>query len=305
MRLIAAASLALALAGPAQAALRPGQRATIDVAVATLWKAPGIYRAIDRPSLTNPVEPIVWSKNLATTASRVWLDSHVQTQALYGQAVHVLAVRGGWAKVAVGDEPDPQDPRGYPGWLPSSQLRTGFDDRGKYVVAVARNALLDVDGRTLMLSYGTRLPLVRWGGDFAVVRTPDGVGTVSGVEKPLPYSAASIVRQAERFVGVRYLWGGLSAWGYDCSGLVWAVYRAHGITIPRDADPQFRHGTAVSLDALKPGDLLFYGSESYVHHVSIYAGGGRMVEAPDSAHSVRIVPVRHGGLVGARRYDRG
>ena len=305
MRLIAAASLALALAGPAQAALRPGQRATIDVAVATLWKAPGIYRAIDRPSLTNPVEPIVWNKNLATTASRVWLDSHVQTQALYGQAVHVLAVRGGWAKVAVGDEPDPQDPRGYPGWLPSSQLRTGFDDRGKYVVAVARNALLDVDGRTLMLSYGTRLPLVRWGGDFAVVRTPDGVGTVSGVEKPLPYSAASIVRQAERFVGVRYLWGGLSAWGYDCSGLIWAVYRAHGITIPRDADPQFRHGTAVSLDALKPGDLLFYGSESYVHHVSIYAGGGRMVEAPDSAHSVRIVPVRHGGLVGARRYDRG
>ena len=113
------------------------------------------------------------------------------------------------------------------------------------------------------------------------------------------------MRQAERFVGVRYLWGGLSAWGYDCSGLIWAVYRAHGITIPRDADPQFRHGTAVSLDALKPGDLLFYGSESYVHHVSIYAGGGRMVEAPDSAHSVRIVPVRHGELVGARRYDRG
>jgi gamma-D-glutamyl-L-lysine dipeptidyl-peptidase len=113
------------------------------------------------------------------------------------------------------------------------------------------------------------------------------------------------VHEAERFVGVRYLWGGLSAWGYDCSGLVWAVYRAHGITIPRDADPQFRHGTPVSLNALKPGDLLFYGSQRYVHHVSIYAGGGRMVEAPDSAHSVRVVPVRHGELVGARRYARG
>jgi cell wall-associated NlpC family hydrolase len=155
-----------------------------------------------------------------------------------------------------------------------------------------------------MLSYGTRLPLVKWGGDFAVVRTPDGVGTVSGVEEPLPYSPASIVHEAERFVGVRYLWGGLSAWGYDCSGLVWAVYRAHGITIPRDADPQFRHGTPVSLSALRPGDLLFYGSRRYVHHVSIYAGGGRMVEAPDSAHSVRVVPVRYGELAGARRYGR-
>jgi len=304
MRMVAAALFALVLAGPAHAALKPGQRATIDVAVATLWKAPGIYRAIDRPSVTNPVEPIRWSKNLATTESRVWLDSHVQTQALYGQTVQVLEIRGGWVKVAVRGEPDPQDPRGYPGWLPSAQLTSGFDDRGKYVVAVSRNAPLLVHGRTLMLSYGTRLPLVKWGGDFAVVRTPDGVGTVSGVEEPLRYSAASIVRQAERFVGVRYLWGGLSAWGYDCSGLVWAVYRAHGITIPRDADPQFRHGARVSLNALRPGDLLFYGSQRYVHHVSIYAGGGRMVEAPDSAHSVRVVPVRYGELVGARRYGR-
>ena len=101
---------------------------------------------------------------------------------------------------------------------------------------------------------------------------------------------------------MHYLWGGLSAWGYDCSGIVWAVYRAHGMTIPRDADPQFRHGTAVSLHALQPGDLLFYGTQRYVHHVSIYAGAGRMLEAPDSAHRVRLVPVRHGGLVGARRY---
>jgi len=216
--------------------------------------------------------------------------------------VRVLERRGGWVKVAVVDEPDPQDPHGYPGWLPASQLTTGFDGRGRYVVAVSRNAPLLVHGRTLMLSYGTRLPLVRWSGDFAVVRTPDGVGNLSGADDPLRYSAASIVAQAERFVGVRYLWGGLSAWGFDCSGLVWDVYRAHGMTIPRDADPQFRHGAPVALDALRPGDLLFYGTQSYVHHVAIYAGRGRMVEAPDSAHSVRVVPVRRGELVGARRY---
>ena len=86
MHLIAAAVAALAVA--------PGQQATIDVSVATLWKAPNIYRAIDRPSVTNPVDPVQWSKNLSTTASRVWLDSHVQTQALYGQTVRVLEVRG-------------------------------------------------------------------------------------------------------------------------------------------------------------------------------------------------------------------
>ena len=78
---------------PTQAALRPGEHATIDVSVATLWKAPNLYRSIDRPSVTNPVDPVQWSKNLSTTAARVWLDSHVQTQALYGQDVVVLARR--------------------------------------------------------------------------------------------------------------------------------------------------------------------------------------------------------------------
>jgi cell wall-associated NlpC family hydrolase len=284
--------------------LKPGDRAAIDVAVATLWKAPNLARAIDRPSLANPIDPLAWNANLATTASRVWLDSHVQTQALYGQIVTVLARSGIWAKVAVGDEPDPQDPHGYPGWLPVSQLTTGFDPSGRYVVVVAGTGPLLVDGRTLSLSYGTRLPLVKWGGDDAIVRTPDGEGTLSGVEAPLHPSGASIVRQAKRFVGLRYLWGGLSAWGFDCSGLVWDVFRVHGMTIPRDADPQFHHGTPVVRAQLRAGDLLFWGSKGYADHVAIYAGNGSMVEAPDSAHSVRVVPVRFGELVGARRYAR-
>jgi cell wall-associated NlpC family hydrolase len=292
-------------ASPAQAALRPGEHATIDVSVATLWKAPNLYRSIDRPSVTNPVDPVQWSKNLSTTASRVWLDAHVQTQALYGQDVVVLARSGGWAKVAVVDEPDPQDPHGYPGWLPASQLKTGFAVGGRSIVVVARTGQLRVHGRTLTLSYGTRLPLARWNGNSAVVRTPDGQGTVVGVENSYRPSSASIIAQAKRFLGVHYLWGGLSAWGFDCSGLIWDVYRAHGLTIPRDADPQFHHGTAVARSALRPGDLLFFGSPSYADHVSIYVGNDRMLEAPDSAHRVRIAPVRWAHYIGARRYLNG
>src|SRR5690349_3948440 len=91
VRHVLALAVALVLAAPAQAAFRPGERAAIGVSVATLWKAPNLARSIDRPSLTNPVDPAQWSRNLATTDSRVWLDSHVQTQALYGQQVVVLA----------------------------------------------------------------------------------------------------------------------------------------------------------------------------------------------------------------------
>jgi gamma-D-glutamyl-L-lysine dipeptidyl-peptidase len=303
--LLIAAAAAAVLSAPAEAALGPGDRASIDVAVATLWKAPASQRAIDLPSTTNPVDPVGWSRKLATTESRVWLDSHVQTQALYGQSVTVLARSGSWAKVAVRDEPDPQDPHGYPGWLPVAQLTTGYDESGPGLTVLARTATLRLaSGRTIALSYGTRLPVLELAGATATVRTPDGPGTIvrAALGGPLHPSGASIVAQAKRFLGVRYLWGGLSAWGFDCSGLVWDVYRAHGMTIPRDADPQFRHGTPVATSALRPGDLLFYGTQSYVHHVAIYAGGGRMIEAPDSAHRVRIVPVRWPGFAGARRY---
>jgi hypothetical protein len=298
VRYVFALTVALVVAAPAQAAYRPGERAAIDVSVATLWKAPNLARSIDRPSLTNPVDPAQWSRNLATTASRVWLDSHVQTQALYGQQVVVLARSGGWAKVAVVDEPDPQDVNGYPGWLPISQLARDFDRSGKPVVVLARTGTLRLPGRTLKLSYGTELPSLPGGR----VRSPDGIGTLTGTAPPLRATNSSIIAQAKRFVGTHYLWGGLSSWGFDCSGIIWDVYRAHGRTIPRDADPQFHFGTPVARNALRPGDLLFFGSPSYAEHDAIYLGNGRMLEAPDSAHRVRIVPVRWTYYIGARRY---
>jgi len=287
-----------ALSAVALSPFHVGGTASIDVSVATLWKAPNLYRTIDRPSVTNPVDLARWSSNLATTADRVWLDSHVQTQAFYGQEVTILAVQGGWAKVAVRDEPDPQDPHGYPGWLPLRQLAPAYDTGGRYVVVRSRTASLRVDGKTLALSYGTRLPVVA--GDR--VRTPDGEGVATGTSAPLRATNASIIAEGKRFLGTHYLWGGLSAWGFDCSGLIWDLYRVHGLTIPRDADPQMHHGTPVARSQLQPGDLLFFGSRGYADHVSIYLGGDRQLEAPDSAHRVRVSPVRWANYIGARRY---
>jgi hypothetical protein len=307
-RVLLPAVAALALAGPVSAAPKPGDRATVAVSVATLWKAPNVYRSIDRPAVTAPVNLDAWNRNLVTGSLRRELTSKIQTQALFGMTVFVLEVRAGWAKVAVRDEPDPQNPRGYPGWLPLSQLRTGWNEAGPgEIVVVPRAKLHLTSGRTIDVSYGTRLPHLRTEGNWAVVRTPLGDGTIARkafVPSYVP-TGASIVRQAERFMGLRYLWGGLSAWGFDCSGLVWDLYRVHGMTIPRDADPQFRHGTAVAQSALQPGDLVFYGTQKYVHHVAIYAGGGMMIESPNSDSMVRLVPFRTTEYAGARRYVTG
>jgi cell wall-associated NlpC family hydrolase len=280
----------------------PGGTATVDVSVATLWRAPGLARAIDAPALSNPVDLNRWNRNLATTASRTWLGSRVLTEALYGQKVRVLAVRGHWAKVAVPDQPTPLDRRGYPGWLPLRQLASGYSGKGASRIVSLRTALLHLRGRTLRLSYGTRLPATgRDGHGNWLVRTPDGPGwlTRASLGSAAAPTGASIVASAKRFLGLRYLWGGVSAWGFDCSGLVWNVFRAHGLRVPRDTGPQSRSGRKLRSGDLRPGDLVFYGSPAT--HVAIVAGHRLMIESPDSAHRVRLVPLRP-GFSAARRY---
>ena len=294
--------LAVALTLLLLAAPSPGTTATIDVSAATLWRAPGLARTIDAAALTNPVDLDRWNRNLATTASRAWLDSRVVTQALYGEKVTVLALRGRWAKVAVADQPTPLNRHGYPGWLPVRQLAGPFPDTGPNRVVLSRTAVLHLPGRTMRVSYGTRLPVTGTNGRGNwLVRTPDGAGWIArdALRKPAAPTGASIVAAAKRFLGLRYLWGGVSAWGFDCSGLVWDLFRTHGVTVPRDAGPQSRSGRSVAARNLRSGDLVFYGSPAT--HVAIVAGHGLMIESPDSAHSVRLVALRP-GFTSARRY---
>lgn len=297
---------ALIVAAPASGAPRPGDAAVIGVSVATLWKEPNVHRSLDAPAVATPVDLDAWNRALATGALRRELVPRVQTQALYGEVVTVIRVSGRWAKIAVRDQPDPQDPRGYPGWVPRSQLREAYEPAAPERSVRAKRAVVSLDGGgRIEVSYGTRLPVLgAAGATRRRVQTPHGEGTVASAafEGPARLTGEQVVREAKRFLGLRYLWGGLSSWGFDCSGLIWDIFRAYGRTIPRDADPQFRSGTPVARSALRPGDLVFYGTQRYVHHVAIYAGGGMMVEAPNSDSAVRVVPFRTTEYAGARRY---
>jgi len=262
----------IALAAALALAAAPAQAATVRVPVANVWEAPNAGHL--------PLQPSVWPTAAVSYRQRLALVGHMPTQVLYGERVLVLARRGGWTKIAVPDQPSPLDARGYPGWVRSWQLGPAF--------AAPRL----VTARSARLANGMRV-------GFAT-QVPAGAVPASAT-RPLPRTRADLVRTAERFVGLHYLWGGLSAWGYDCSGLTWAVYRAHGITIPRDADAQFAAGTPVTLARMQPGDLLFY-EHPVVGHVAMYVGGGRMIEAPNSASEVRVVPVRTNDFRGVRRF---
>lgn len=107
--------------------------------------------------------------------------------------------------------------------------------------------------------------------------------------------AASILAEAERHLGVRYVWGGSDPeTGFDCSGFVQYVYGKVGIALPRVTRDQAKVGSHVPLDreTFQPGDLLFFASDGRrIDHVAIYAGDGRIIHAPAGSSHVRYDPL--------------
>ncbi|MFI1650482.1 NlpC/P60 family protein [Streptomyces avidinii] len=112
---------------------------------------------------------------------------------------------------------------------------------------------------------------------------PQGTGTVSA---PATGSAAAIVNFARAQVGKAYVMGGTGPSSFDCSGLVQAAYRQAGITLPRMSQAQSSAGTSVSLNALQPGDILYWGSKGSAYHVAIYVGGGKFVGAQNPSTGI-------------------
>ncbi|MGW7453038.1 C40 family peptidase [Streptomyces sp. NPDC054787] len=113
--------------------------------------------------------------------------------------------------------------------------------------------------------------------------TAQGSGTVTA---PATGSAAAIVNFARAQVGKAYVSGGTGPNSFDCSGLVQAAYRQAGISLPRMSQAQSSSGTAVSLSALQPGDILYWGSRGSAYHVAIYVGGGKFVGAQNSSTGI-------------------
>src|SRR5262249_35693389 len=95
------------------------------------------------------------------------------------------------------------------------------------------------------------------------------------------------VEIAEEIIGAPYRSGGTTTNGVDCSGLTFSVFRRVGVRLPRTSDEQARAGSHIDRNALRPGDLVFFGKGSNVTHVGIYNHNGEFIHASTRAHSVR------------------
>ncbi|TPG31573.1 NlpC/P60 family peptidoglycan endopeptidase RipB [Mycolicibacterium hodleri] len=123
-----------------------------------------------------------------------------------------------------------------------------------------------------------------------------------------PQAIEYVIRRGGSQMGVPYSWGGGSLngpsegvdydtgkIGYDCSGFTRYAFAGVGVQIPKYSGDQYNAGRPIAPSQAKRGDLIFYGPGGS-QHVTIYLGGGRMLEASGSAEKVTVSPVRTAGM---------
>ena len=229
--------------------------------------------------------------------------SDVVSQAIYGSNVKLLVAQGEWSRIQTDDR--------YKGWVPSRHLRVilsgdGYATSGAIVQVDSLFANIynepDVTKHkpVVTIPFGARLQSIGETSDSAKQPTakqdqshegwiqvylPDRrnawIQASDVVADPKAMSIPESIELGKRFLGLPYLWGGRSSYGFDCSGFTQMLVRARGINMPRDADQQaaWSGGVPVERNDLQPGDLLFFGaSAKSITHTGMYIGDGQFIQ---------------------------
>lgn len=231
------------------------------------------------------------------------------SQAVLGTHLTVLRRHGRWLQCRAADGYLGWVHAGYVGLMDETAARAWeLGNRGETWLSLGAE-VLDADGEAMV-----RLP---WGARFVrehdgAARLPDGrhgqaVGAMvasTARAAAYPREGQAVCETAAGWMGVPYLWGGVTQGGVDCSGYVQAVYRMHGVDLPRDADLQSRAGEPLDpgerFESLEAGDLLFFTEEpGRCTHVAMSTGGSRILHS-----SLGNGGVARNDLNGRRNYER-
>jgi cell wall-associated NlpC family hydrolase len=245
---------------------------------------------------------------VANMYSKPTEKADVVSQAIYGSNVRLLEARGEWSRI--------QTPDRYRGWTPSRYLRIvltgeGYATAGPtvQVQSIFANVYTEPDVTkhkpVITVPFETRLEIAKDSAQKAgkpEKRIPAGwlhvrlpgqttawIQTEDVISDPKPLSIPESIELAKRFLGIPYLWGGTSSFGFDCSGFTQMLVRARGIIMPRDADQQAAWNGVMPVKRadLQPGDLLFFGSSAKdITHTGMFIGDGEFIQDTTNGHPV-------------------
>jgi gamma-D-glutamyl-L-lysine dipeptidyl-peptidase len=209
-------------------------------------------------TVRTPVAPVFAEQRVASAQI---------SQLVAGRRLELLERRDDWYRVRGSDE--------YEGWVHGGYLEHGTEYRASLDrVSLGCVTVGAADARRAM-PLGALLQA-----DERVV-CGEAIAIAASADR-FPIDAAAIAASARRyFEGTSYLWGGITPWGADCSGLVQTVFSLHGVQLRRDAWQQAQQGEpgAASLFDAHLGDLLFFSDrvDGHITHVAISLGGSRLV----------------------------
>lgn len=224
-------------------------------------------KRIDRINAISKQGVIVTAKNSVECKSMPAEDASVLRNFKNGEACLILDTGSEWTKVAFGDN-----------------RVTGYIKSDYVMTKAAYNNKNNQKAKTSKSS---------------------AKKSTSNANPPASSKGQAIVNTAAKYIGVKYVYGGTSPKGFDCSGLVQYVCREVGISVNRTSRAQYSNGVAVSKSNLQPGDLVFFSKGNGISHVGIYAGGGQVIHAPSPGKRVCYIALSkicgYSTYVGARR----
>jgi len=236
--------------------------------------------------------------NLLDLWNRPQFNSERISQLFFNEPVVIVSERKGFLHIQQIDK--------YSGWVDKRFVTTvakkGIENHFKHInsiITVSSAILYDSDGNKTVppffLYYGTRLFARGEKNGYIQAVLPDNrtVFLKSFNIKPINkkmginIKGTHLTKETVKFLGVPYLWGGISPAGFDCSGLIRTVCSRFGINLPRDTRDQVKAGKRINRDRVKTGDLLFFN-----RHVGFAVGPDRIIHSSVGGGGVRINSLR-------------
>ncbi len=188
-------------------------------------------------------------------------------------------------------------PDGYSGWMQKSHLlypvsKTYSGKKLKVNTPFLPVLAPDKKRKTSVLTFDTAVRVFRQSDSWAVVGSDAKIlgwvkkGGLTEFSR-IRFSVADLIRKGMDFFGAPYLWGGISSFGFDCSGFLFTLFDFFGKEIPRDTSQQKTIGEEICLEEAKAGDLFFFPG-----HVALYTGQNKVLHANLRGGGVTLDSIR-------------
>ena len=224
-------------------------------------------------------------------------SSEMVTQVLMWETVEILAEDKLWYHIRQED--------GYEGWIYVFYLLENADSfenwtllQDRFVPFTEKNIN---GGDDSVLSFGTKVPVIEEDAPFISIALPDGkLGKIPAQNLITTQARVQLINLAKSLLGTPYVWGGKSAFGFDCSGFVQLVLNTMGISIARDTGMQVKSKwlQEINNNEAKQGDLVFFAENEQINHVGFSLGEGKIIHC---SGEVKIESINE-GVAGFNHY---